>query len=238
MSILLSKIPLRHVTLVDAGFIWTESHSMRIKVKLTIQKEVRAGVATQGLLSKKTNARPLHPAARPWPAVLCDWQRGLAFRFVPHLTWPPRRLPCAPLQVMNRIQLRHTFPVEFVIAGQQCEDCARSFTEHTWRAIVQVRQRVPHKKTFLYLEQLILKHSAHEHATNMAQQPDGVDFQFMERSHAAKFVDFLQSVVPCGYKTSKQLVSSDTHTATYNYKYTFLVTIVPLCRDDLVLLTS
>lgn len=236
MSILLSKIPLRHVTLVDAGFIWTESHSMRIKVKLTIQKEVRAGVATQGLLSKKTNARPLHPAARPWPAVLCDWQRGLAFRFVPHLTWPPRRLPCAPLQVMNRIQLRHTFPVEFVIAGQQCEDCARSFTEHTWRAIVQVRQRVPHKKTFLYLEQLILKHSAHEHATNMAQQPDGVDFQFMERSHAAKFVDFLQSVVPCGYKTSKQLVSSDTHTATYNYKYTFLVTIVPLCRDDLVLL--
>ncbi|CAE7662722.1 NMD3, partial [Symbiodinium sp. KB8] len=177
MSILLSKIPLRHVTLVDAGFIWTESHSMRIKVKLTIQKEV-----------------------------------------------------------MNRIQLRHTFPVEFVIAGQQCEDCARSFTEHTWRAIVQVRQRVPHKKTFLYLEQLILKHSAHEHATNMAQQPDGVDFQFMERSHAAKFVDFLQSVVPCGYKTSKQLVSSDTHTATYNYKYTFLVTIVPLCRDDLVLL--
>ena len=26
--------------LVDAGFVWTEPHSKRIKVKLTIQKEV------------------------------------------------------------------------------------------------------------------------------------------------------------------------------------------------------
>ena len=26
---------------MDAGFIWTEPHSKRIKVKLTIQKEVR-----------------------------------------------------------------------------------------------------------------------------------------------------------------------------------------------------
>ena len=28
------------VRLVDAGFIWTEPHSKRVKVKLTIQKEV------------------------------------------------------------------------------------------------------------------------------------------------------------------------------------------------------
>jgi len=137
---------------------------------------------------------------------------------------------------MSRIKLQHTFPVEFIIAGQQCEDCARSFTEHTWRAIVQVRQRVSHKKTFFYLEQLILKHGAHEHATNMEQLPDGVDFQFLERSHATKFVDFLQSVIPCTYKTSKQLVSADTHTTTYNYKYSFVVFIIPMCRDDLVLL--
>jgi NMD protein affecting ribosome stability and mRNA decay len=29
------------VRLIDAGFIWTEPHSKRIKLKLTIQKEVR-----------------------------------------------------------------------------------------------------------------------------------------------------------------------------------------------------
>ena len=27
--------------MVDAGFIWTEPHSRRVKVKITIQKEVR-----------------------------------------------------------------------------------------------------------------------------------------------------------------------------------------------------
>lgn len=31
------------------------------------------------------------------------------------------------------------------------------YTPHTWKAMVQVRQRAPHKKTFLYLEQLMLK---------------------------------------------------------------------------------
>lgn len=31
---------LSKVRLVDAGFIWTEPHSKRLKVKLTIQKEV------------------------------------------------------------------------------------------------------------------------------------------------------------------------------------------------------
>ena len=31
---------LSKVRLIDAGFIWTEPHSKRIKVKLTIQKEV------------------------------------------------------------------------------------------------------------------------------------------------------------------------------------------------------
>ena len=31
---------LNKVHLVDAGFIWTEPHSKRVKVKLTVQKEV------------------------------------------------------------------------------------------------------------------------------------------------------------------------------------------------------
>ena len=35
------------VRLVDAGFIWTEPHSKRLKVKLTIQKEVMNGAMLQ-----------------------------------------------------------------------------------------------------------------------------------------------------------------------------------------------
>ena len=43
------------VRLIDAGFIWTEPHSKRIKLKLTIQKEVRVALrrwlSTRALLS-------------------------------------------------------------------------------------------------------------------------------------------------------------------------------------------
>jgi nonsense-mediated mRNA decay protein 3 len=42
LTLCLKKLKgLQKVRLVDAGFIWTEPHSRRIKVKLTIQKEVR-----------------------------------------------------------------------------------------------------------------------------------------------------------------------------------------------------
>lgn len=36
---------LKEVRLIDAGFIWTEPHSKRLRVKLTVQKEVRRGSA-------------------------------------------------------------------------------------------------------------------------------------------------------------------------------------------------
>ena len=40
----------------------------------------------------------------------------------------------------------------------------------------------------------------------------------------------LQSVVPCRFRSDKQLVSHDTHSNTYNYKYTFSVEIAPVCK--------
>lgn len=104
-----SKITgLKKVKLVDASWIWTEPHSRRLKLKLTVQKEVGNG------------------------AVL---QQAMA--------------------------------VTFVERNQQCEGCAAAFTDNTWTAVVQVRQRVDHKRTFFYLEQLILKHSAHSQCTNI-----------------------------------------------------------------------
>lgn len=41
------KAPLSKVRLVDASFVWTEPHSKRLKVKLTIQKEVMNGAILQ-----------------------------------------------------------------------------------------------------------------------------------------------------------------------------------------------
>lgn len=40
----------------------------------------------------------------------------------------------------------------------------------------------------------------------------------------------LQGCVPCRFRADKQLVSHDIHTSTYNYKYTFSVEIVPVCK--------
>ena len=48
LAVCLKKITgLSRVKLVDAGFIWTEPHSKRLRVKLTIQKEVLNGVKLQ-----------------------------------------------------------------------------------------------------------------------------------------------------------------------------------------------
>jgi nonsense-mediated mRNA decay protein 3 len=88
--------------LVDAVWIWTEPHSLRLKIKVTVQKEV------------------IHGA------------------------------------IMQQATI-----VEFVIRNQQCKSCEANYAAGAWHAIVQVRQRVSHKRTFFYLEQLLLKHHAH-----------------------------------------------------------------------------
>lgn len=48
LALLLKKLKgLGKVHMIDAGFIWTEPHSRRLKVKLTIQKEVDRGAILQ-----------------------------------------------------------------------------------------------------------------------------------------------------------------------------------------------
>jgi len=168
---------LNKVRIIDASFIWTEPHSRRIKLKITIQQE-----AFQGTI------------------------------------------------------LQQTFDVEFVQAFQQCADCQKSYTPNTWRAVVQVRQKVHHKRTFLYLEQLILKHAAHKDTINIKEVHEGIDFFFSARNHAEKFVDFLTSVTPARVKKSQELISQDTHTSVKSYKFSFSCELVPICKDDLVAL--
>ena len=168
---------LNKVRIIDASFLWTEPHSKRIKVKITVQQEAYEGTIVQ-----------------------------------------------------------QTFEVEYVVASQQCPDCAKSYTANTWRAVVQVRQKVPHKRTFLYLEQLLLKHSAHKDTINIKEVKDGLDFFFAQRNHAEKFVDFLTSVTPVKVKKSQELISMDIHTSSKSYKFTFSCELIPICKDDLVAL--
>jgi len=168
---------LNKLRIIDARFIWTEPHSRRIKVKITVQSELAEGAI-----------------------------------------------------------LQQAFDVEYTQNYQQCPDCAKSYTHNTWRACVQVRQKVPHKRTFLYLEQLILKHAAHKDTINIKEVHDGIDFFFAHRNHAVAFCDFLKAVIPVHVKRSEELISHDIHTSTKNYKFSFSCEIVPICKDDLVVL--
>lgn len=168
---------LNKVRLIDASFIWTEPHSRRIKVKLTVQGEA-----------------------------------------------------------MTNTIIQQSFEVEYVVIAMQCPDCAKSYTVNTWRATVQIRQKVHHKRTFLFLEQLILKHNAHVDTISIQESKDGLDFFYAQKSHAVKMIDFLNSVVPTKSKKSEELVSQDIHSGTASYKFSYSVEIVPICKDDLVIL--
>jgi len=179
LSLCLKQIKgLKRVKLLDASFIWTEPHSRRIKVKLTVQKEVE-----------------------------------------------------------QNTMLQQTFQVEFVVTNLQCDDCKVTYTPHTWTAQVQCRQRVPHKRTFLYLEQLILKHNAHEKTIGIKECPDGLDFQYKQPSHANRLIQFVNANFVARDKKTRQLISHNEQNGTYHYKYTNILELAPICRDDLVILT-
>jgi len=87
-----------------------------------------------------------------------------------------------------------------------------------------------------YLEQLILKYRAHKNTNGVKPRHDGLDFYYSNESRARKMVDFLTTMLPCQYQHSKKLISHDTHSNTYNYKFTFSVEIVPICKDSIVCL--
>lgn len=168
---------LSKVRLVDASFVWTEPHSRRLKVKLTIQKEVFTSTI-----------------------------------------------------------LQQVFVIEYVVQTQMCDKCHRMEAKDTWTAIVQVRQKVGHKRTFFFLEQQIIKYNAHSSCHNIKERPDGLDFYFDLRSHALRFLSFLQAVVPIRFKQSERLVSQDLQNNKDSYKFSFSVELVPICRDDVVCL--
>ena len=137
--------------LTDASWIWTEPHSMRLKVKLTVQKEVQSGLI-----------------------------------------------------------LQQSFVTTYVVRNQQCPSCLANFTQGAWVHLVQVRQKVGHKRTFLYLEQVILKKGAARGALSIEVFRDGMDFYFGERNKGERFIDFLESEVPLKTKRTKKLIGTDT----------------------------
>lgn len=123
---------------------------------------------------------------------------------------------------------------------------------------------MPHRRTFLYLEQLvrrapslhfqvqilpdgqtpnrqallsgeqILTNKAQKDAVNIQEVKEGIDFYFSTKQNGAKFAAFCASVVPIQTKESGRVIGISHHVGTSTTS--FAVTIAPICRHDLVYL--
>lgn len=126
--------------------------------------------------------------------------------------------------------------LRYNIRNMQCPECTRTESKQFWRAIVQLRQKPHHKRTFLFIEQLILKHKAHLTTSNIKERKDGIDFYYLDRQEAVRMVDFLSNYCGTRVLSSSRLISEDLSNNTANKKFSFSVEILPFCNDDLVYL--
>jgi len=166
--------------LVDAMFVWTEPHSMRMKVRLTVQTEI------------------------------------------------------------ENVRIQQRVVVELVVKFKQCSECNREYTNRTWHAMVQLRQRREQhdapKKGLAILEMALARNAnIRKHVINMDSARNGFDFYFLSLQEAQQFSSYLARMAPMRIKTSNKLVSTDVHSNTANMKYNVSCDMIPLCRDDLIM---
>ena len=120
--------------------------------------------------------------------------------------------------------------IEFKEKWNICRDCQKLQTPHTWASCVQIRQRVPHKKTMLYLEQIILKNKMQKNSLYFEEANDGFDFFFSTRRAGEIFSNWIATVVPSKITYTKKYVSLSTST------FTYLVDVANVAKYDLFLL--
>ena len=120
--------------------------------------------------------------------------------------------------------------IEFKEKWNLCRDCQKLQTPHTWSSCVQIRQRVPHKKTMLYLEQIILKNKMQKSSLYFEEANDGFDFFFSTRRAGEIFSNWIATVVPSKITYHKKYVSLSTST------FTYLVDVANVAKYDLFIL--
>jgi nonsense-mediated mRNA decay protein 3 len=144
-------------------------------------------------------------------------------------------------EVLQAVTIQQRCVVEFIIKWNQCPDCNREYTNRTWQAMVQLRQRrqdddAP-RKGLVVLEMALARNAAvRKHVLSMDTCKQGFDFYFLSLTDAQTFSSYLSRVAPMRIKTTKKLVSTDVKSNTANLKHTVSCDMVPVCRDDLILI--
>ncbi len=126
--------------------------------------------------------------------------------------------------------INQSLVIEFKEKWLLCRDCQKVQTPHIWASCVQIRQRVPHKKTMLYLEQIILSNKMQKNALDFKETEDGFDFFFTTRRAGEIFSNWVATVVPAKITYHKKYVSLSTST------FTYLVDVANVAKYDLFLL--
>jgi nonsense-mediated mRNA decay protein 3 len=136
------------------------------------------------------------------------------------------------------VVVQQRIPVEYKVQFQMCPECNREYTNRTWHAVVQLRQRGASstRKGLLFLEMYIAKHAELQRDVLSVQTTkNGFDFYFLQLVSAQAFASDLSKIYPMKLKTTSKMVSEDVKNNTKNMKHTLLCDLVPFSKDDLVL---
>ncbi|KAL3915901.1 MAG: hypothetical protein SGILL_005428 [Bacillariaceae sp.] len=140
---------------------------------------------------------------------------------------------------VENVTIQQRVPVLFQIHWKMCSNCSREYTNRTWQAQVQLRQKRESgspRKGLAALEMALGRNKdIRRKVLKIDASRQGLDFYFLTISAAQHFTQFLQRLAPMRVKTSTKLVSTDAKNNTANVKHTLTCDMVPMCRDDLVL---
>jgi len=138
---------------------------------------------------------------------------------------------------INDVSIQQRIKVEFRVHWKQCLDCIKESRQRTWQAIVQLRQkRDDSRKGLLILELAIARNAEmRKDILSVQTKKNGFDFYFPSVDKARHFTQYLAKAAPMRTRTTQSLVSEDKTNNTANVKTTVACDMLPLCRDDLII---
>lgn len=138
---------------------------------------------------------------------------------------------------VNDVSIQQRVKVEFVVQWQQCPDCTKESRQQTWQAIVQLRQKRDDstRRGLLILELAIARNALiRKDILSVQTKRNGFDFYFPTVDKARHFAQYLARAAPMRTRTTQSLISEDSTNNTANIRTTIVCDMVPLCRDDLI----
>ena len=136
-------------------------------------------------------------------------------------------------EVLNgKTKVKQKVEVEFIHRMKKCMNCVKEASEHSWEALVQVRQRTTGSKAIIALEEMIVKAGLGALLNSVQITKEGLDLYCHNKNQGETVVAFVTSHMPCKVKTSKKQVSKLTA------EYVFVVEVAPVCKYDFVPITT